>query len=222
LKESTKQMLWMYENEGRSIQEIAVQFNICRQAVYERLKRAGYTPRPDSRYRGNCNESVVFNNERYFKAKKGVWRTSTEPRKTLAREIWKAHNGDIPELAMIYTKVQGSTDINDYFMITKEERCKLLAKLGEPHQKKPMAQGTQRTTKMGEVVKYGEGWIKKERYEFLKNGGVLEEGQVVYNGEALTRAETTSCYRNQIPRELTKEGALLFQIKQQIKLRESK
>ena len=28
----------MYENEGRSIQEIAVQFNICRQAVYERLK----------------------------------------------------------------------------------------------------------------------------------------------------------------------------------------
>jgi hypothetical protein len=212
----------MYEKEGRSLQEIAVQFNISRQSVHGRLKTAGYTPRPDSRYRGNCNESVVFNKDRYFKSKKGGWRTSTEPRKTLAREIWKAHNGDIPELATIYTRVQGSTDINDYFIRTKEERCKLLSKLGEPHQKKPMAQGTQRTTKAGEVVKYGEGWIKKDRYEFFENGGELKKGQVVYNGEALTRAEVSSCVRNEVPKELTKEGALLFQIRQQIKVRESK
>ena len=60
MKESTKQMLWMYEKEGRSLQEIATQFNISRQAVHGRLKTTGYTPRPDSRYRGNCNESVVY------------------------------------------------------------------------------------------------------------------------------------------------------------------
>jgi len=222
LKESTKQMLWMYENEGKSIQEIAVQFNISRQAVHERLKRAGYTPRPDSRYRGNCNESVVYNGVRYFRTKKGGWRTSTLPRITLNRKIWEDNFGAIPELAMIYTKVQGSTNINDYYMRTKEERCKLFAKLGEPHQKKPMPEGTKRNTSMGEVVKYGDGWIKKDRYEFIKNGGVLEEGQMVYNGEALEKGEMFSVIRNQIPKELTKEGALLYQIRQQIKLRESK
>ena len=85
-----------------------------------------------------------------------------------------------------------------------------------------MPEGTKRNTSMGEVVKYGDGWIKKDRYEFIKNGGVLEEGQMVYNGEALEKGEMFSVIRNQIPKELTKEGALLFQIKQQIKLRESK
>lgn len=222
MKESTKQMLLMYENEGRSIQEIAVQFNITRQSVHGRLKTANYTPRPDSRLRGNCNESIVYNGVRYFRSKKGGWRTSTLPRITLNRKIWEDNFGAIPELAMIYTKVQGSTNINDYYMKTKEERCKLLAKLGEPHQKKPMPQGTKRNTSMGEVVKYGDGWIKKERYEFIKNGGVLEEGQMVYNGEALEKGEMFSVIRNQTPKELTREGALLYQIKQQIKLRESK
>jgi hypothetical protein len=222
MKESTKQMLWMYEKEGRSLQEIATQFNISRQAVHGRLKTTGYTPRPDSRYRGNCNESVVYNGVRYFKSKKGGWRTSTLPRITLNRQIWKDNFGAIPKLAMIYTKVQGSTNINDYYMKTKEERCKLLAKLGEAHQNKPMPQGTKRNTSMGEVVKYGNGWIKKDRYEFIKNGGVLEEGQMVYNGEALEKGEMFSVIRNQIPKELTKEGALLYQIRQQIKLRESK
>jgi hypothetical protein len=212
----------MYEREARSIQEIAVQFNLSRQAVHERLKRAGYNARPDSKVRSNCNESVLFNNERYFKSKKGGWRTSTTPRKTLAREIWKFYYGEIPHLAMIYTKVQGSTNINDYYMRTKEQRCKLLAELGKPHQRKPMIEGTQRTTKMGEVVKYKNGWIKKDRYEFLKNGGEIKDGQVVYNGEALTRAEVSSCVRNEVPKKLTKEGALLFQIRQQIKVRESK
>lgn len=221
MKESTRQMLLMYENEGRSLQEIATQFNMSRQSIHLRLKKAGYTPRPDSRSRGHCNESVVYNGVRFFRSKKGGWRTSSHPRLTLAREIWTDHNGEIPPLAMIYTKVQGSTDINDYYMKTKDERCLMLSELGKPHQKKPMSEGTGRLTKMGEVVKHNGGWIKKERYEYLKSGGALEAGKVVYNGEALTRAETTSCVRNQIPRELTKEGALLFQIRQQIKKRES-
>ena len=222
MKESTKQMLWMYQNEGRSIQEIATHFNISRQATHERLTRAGYKPRPSSIKKGSCNESVVYNGVKYFRAKKGGWRTSTLPRITLNRKIWEDNFGAIPELAMIYTKVQGSTNINDYYMRTKEERCKLLAKLGEPHQRKPMPEGTKRETSMGEVVKYGDSWIKKGRYEFIKNGGELKEGQMVYNGEALEKGEMFSVIRNQIPKELTKEGALLYQIKQQIKLREQK
>jgi hypothetical protein len=212
----------MYQNEGRSIQEIATHFNISRQATHERLTRAGYKPRPSSIKKGSCNESVVYNGVKYFRAKKGGWRTSTLPRITLNRKIWEDNFGAIPELAMIYTKVQGSTNINDYYMRTKEERCKLLAKLGEPHQRKPMPEGTKRETSMGEVVKYGDGWIKKGRYEFIKNGGELKEGQMVYNGEALEKGEMFSVIRNQIPKELTKEGALLYQIKQQIKLREQK
>jgi hypothetical protein len=221
LKESTRQMLFMYENEGRSLQEIATQFNMSRQSIHLRLKRVGYTPRPDSRSRGHCNESVVYNGVRFFKSKKGGWRTSSHPRLTLAREIWADHHGEIPEFAMIYTKVQGSTNINDYYMKTKEERCLILSELGKPHQKKPMAEGTLRNTKMGEVVKYGKGWVKKERYEYLKSGGALEAGQMVYNGEALEKGEMFSVIRNQTPRELTKEGALLYQIKKQIKKRES-
>lgn len=212
----------MYENEGRSIQEIAAQFNISRQATHERLTRAGYKPRPSSIKRGNCNESVVYKGVKYFKSKKGGWRTSTPPRITLNRQIWQDHFGAIPEGAMIYTKVQGSTNINDYFMKTKEERCKLFAKIGEPHQRKPMPEGTKRKTSMGEVVKFGDAWIKKGRYEFIKNGGELKEGQMVYNGEALEKGEMFSVIRNQTPKELTREGALLYQIKQQIKLREQK
>ena len=222
MKESTKQMLWMYEKEGRSLQEIATQFNTARQNVHGRLKRAGYKPRPDSRHRGNCNESVVYNGVRYFKSKKGSWRTSTGFRVTLNRQIWKDNFGEIPEGAMIYTKVQGSININDYYMRTKEERCQLLSKLGEKYKKKPMSEGTESSNKMGEVVKSSGGWVKKDRYNFIKNGGVLEEGQVVYNGVALNREEMSSVIRKQTPKELTKEGALLYQINKQIKKRSSK
>ena len=59
-------MLWMYENEGKSLNEIATQFNLTRQSVHNRLKRIGYKARPSKREMKN--ESLVYNGKTFFKS----------------------------------------------------------------------------------------------------------------------------------------------------------
>jgi len=214
-------MLWLYSNEGKSLSEIGVQFNLQRQSVHKRLQRAGYAPRPDSKRLSKLNDIILYNEKRYFKAKKGGWRTSIEPRITLHRQIWIDNFGEIPKGAMIYAKVQGSINIDDYFMRTKEERKEDLSKICNNHSNKPAVEGVVHCNPSGDYVKYKGKWMKKDRFEYLQSGGIIKEGQSVYNGVALDKDELFSVLRNGIPRELTKEGALLYQINKQLKKREA-
>lgn len=85
----------MYEayKSGKSLSEVAIEFGVTRQCVYDMFKVRGYKLRTMQQ-----QPFVMFNGRKYSRKPNGYFYATTGKRTLLHRDVWEHHNGKmIPE-----------------------------------------------------------------------------------------------------------------------------
>lgn len=201
---------------GMTLKEIGAIFGISRQQVDNTIRHL-----PDFKRRFQRTKPIVtFRGLNYGPGKDGYYRCTTGARGPLSHAVWEAYHGPIPEGAKIlHLGEHTSTDPKDYALWTVEMQAARMRVIGRINCYKPLPEGSHRNWLMGKVRKFQGKWMLDERALYLEAGGTIEQGQVVYKGQAMGRDEASSLENSQLPEELHEVGRLLFKIKKTIKQR---
>lgn len=90
---TTRRMYQRYQ-DGLSLAQVAQEFGVTRQAVYERFRRRGLSLRTRT-----LQEGISYRGRKYTPDPEGYYRRTSRQCKNafLHREIWVEHHGPIPE-----------------------------------------------------------------------------------------------------------------------------
>jgi len=94
-------------NSGLSIESIAISYGVSRQSMWKVLKRRKVImrqPKPASH--------VIWRGEKYTLRENGYMAKTTDRREYLHRNVWKDHNGPIPDGHDIHHKDENKLNNN--------------------------------------------------------------------------------------------------------------
>lgn len=122
-KVDTGRLMELYRR-GLGCYRIGKMCGMSRQAVHERLRRAGAKMRPRHKY---LKPKVAFNGSVYTWSSKGYYRRTSEPRTILHHDIWEFHHGPIPDGYEVRhrDRDQHNNDISNLVCVTKADSTRM-------------------------------------------------------------------------------------------------
>ncbi len=109
--------------DGLSLAEVAVEFGVKRQTVYDAFARRGWPMRP----KPTPLPAVEFNSRRYTMRNMGYYGCTTGDRHLLHRAIWEFYNGPIPNGWDVHHKDGNKTNnrLDNFECLPKAEHTRL-------------------------------------------------------------------------------------------------
>jgi hypothetical protein len=129
--QTTNEMYNLYL-KGYSISKVGKAFQVSRQTVFQRFKRAGMQLRSKA-----LLPFMVFNGKKYTLRNNGYLACTDGVRSSMHRDVWCFHNGEMPENYDIHHINGDKTDnrLENLQILPKSEHTKLHGFRGNQHTK---------------------------------------------------------------------------------------
>jgi|HigsolmetaAR202D_1030399.scaffolds.fasta_scaffold19645_3 Helix-turn-helix domain of resolvase./HNH endonuclease. len=122
-KDERANAMYKLYQQGKSLSEVAIAFDVTRQTVYKIFATRGFALRPLP-IRKPYQE---FNWNKYTKGRNGYYRKTYGDRSYMHRDVWEFYNGPIPDGWDIHHKDgnKSNNDISNLECLPKSEHTRI-------------------------------------------------------------------------------------------------